>query len=591
MSQPDLIDPPPQSKKNYPLRIFLWTVGILTIILIIVSAGINLYLGPYLKKKLESGVREVSGGLYVLKMDNLKVRFWRGQLMAGGVVVTHDPVVYSRMLQAGEDVGHSTFRFSAPVVTLGNIRWREYFSGDLVRIGEVYVDYPRLQLYRDATQPRRNQSRAKNISAADTLGASFLEELPVLAAKIARDGVVVDTFSIYNGTLRYRLRSSKGITLHNADNISLSFRDIRLDSTSRRDAWHRTFYAADVKFGLRNYQYRAPDGVYSLTVRRIDCPDPFTLLIDSLDLRTLITDAGFIRRNKFSRDRYAMFVPKINCRELDLERFFRKDYVADRIRLSDPVINVYRDKRSPRDPSSRRMPNEWVRELPFYFRFDTVVCQNARLIYSEQVEGAAQPGAIELEQTDLTLLNLTNDPQYMTTKTPAVVEGSTRLMGRGRLKLTLTLNLLSEAFDCRYSGSLSEMQASHFNRFFEPSENMRIESGVVDQVVFAVNVRNGQATGHLKALYHDLKLAVLHPEKKKKRKLLSVLGNLLIKSKNEQTEKKGARIGEISYQRLNDDGFVRLLWRAVKTGLMTTLTPEALANSSLVNKPGAADKK
>ncbi len=55
MSQPDLTDPPPQSKKNYPLRIFLWTVGILTIILIIVSAGINLYLGPYLKKNWKAG--------------------------------------------------------------------------------------------------------------------------------------------------------------------------------------------------------------------------------------------------------------------------------------------------------------------------------------------------------------------------------------------------------------------------------------------------------------------------------------------------------------------------------------------------------
>jgi hypothetical protein len=120
---------------------------------------------------------------------------------------------------------------------------------------------------------------------------------------------------------------------------------------------------------------------------------------------------------------------------------------------------------------------------------------------------------------------------------------------------------------------------------------MRIESGVVDQVVFAVNVRNGQATGHLKALYHDLKVAMLHPEKKKKRKLLSMLGNLLIKSKNEKTEKKGAEIGEIRYQRLSDDGFVRLLWRSVKTGLITTLTPDALANSSLVNKTKAADKK
>jgi hypothetical protein len=591
MIHPDLIEPPPQSKKNYLLRILLWAVGILAIILIILSAGINLYLAPYLKKKLESGVREVSGGLYVLKMENLKVRFWRGQVMAGGVVLTQDTTVYRRLLREGAEVGHSQFTFSAPVITVGNIRWREYFSRDVVRVGEIYVDYPKLQLDRDDTHPRRGKPADQRSSPADTVQGSLLERLPELAGKMAKGGVVIDTFAIQGGTLRLRLKGSEGTTVHNAEKITFSMRDIRLDSTSKKEAWNRTLFAADVRFGLQNYRFRASDGIYGLTARRIDCPDPYTLTIDSLDLRTLITDTEFARRKKFSRDRYAVFIPRISCRELDLERFWRKDYVADRIELIRPVINVYRDKRPPRDPSPRRMPNDVVRKLSFYLKMDTIECSDAKLIYSELGEGASRAGAIELEDTHLTLLNLTNDPKSMSAETPAVVEGSTRLMGRGRLQLTLTINLLSEAFDCRYSGNLSEMQASHFNRFFEPSENMRIESGVVDQVVFAVNVRNGQATGHLKALYHDLKVAMLHPEKKKKRKLLSMLGNLLIKSKNEKTEKKGAEIGEIRYQRLSDDGFVRLLWRSVKTGLITTLTPDALANSSLVNKTKAADKK
>ncbi|HEX8530245.1 MAG TPA: hypothetical protein VF646_09485, partial [Cytophagales bacterium] len=215
----------------------------------------------------------------------------------------------------------------------------------------------------------------------------------------------------------------------------------------------------------------------------------------------------------------------------------------------------------------------------------------ATIQYSEQKAGADEPGDMLLDNTNLQLLNLTNDPQLMSAKTPAVVTGDCQLMGKGTLELTLTMNLLGESFDCQYSGTLARMQASHFNRFFMPSENIRIESGVVEKAVFAVNVRDGVATGHLKALYHDLKVAVFHKEKKKKRKFLSFLGNLLIKSNNRPTGDNPPKIGEITYRREADDGFVRLLWRAVKTGLITTLTPEAVAKRALAGKDEEAPGK
>jgi hypothetical protein len=230
------------------------------------------------------------------------------------------------------------------------------------------------------------------------------------------------------------------------------------------------------------------------------------------------------------------------------------------------------------------MPNEAVRRFAYYFRVETLECRNATIQYAEQQADADEAGDMLLENTNLLLLNLTNDPQLMSAKTPAVVTANCQLMGKGTLELTLAMDLLGEQFDCRYTGTLARMQASHFNRFFTPGENIRIESGVVDKVVFAVNIRDGVATGNLKALYHDLKLAVLHKEKKKKRKFLSFLGNLLIKSNNKHTADNPPKIGQITYRREADDGFVRLLWRSVKTGLITTLTPEALAKRALAGK-------
>jgi hypothetical protein len=540
---------------------------------------------------LERGVREASDGLYVLKMDELKVQFWRGRLTAGGVVLEQDSVAYERLLRSGGETNYARVRLEVPVVTLGNVRWREYLGNDLIRVGEIFVDYPALRVQHSGRLPRRRKPVEERDSEADSLVTPFFDRLPALVRRVAAGGLVIDTLAIHGGKLHYEMLDEEGVARHTADSLSVSCRDIRIDSSSRAEAWRRTLYAAQVRFGLRNYRYRAADGEYGLTIARVRCPDPYSLLVDSLDLRTLITDDAFARRHPYARDRFAVFVPRIAARELDIERFLRDDYVAERIQLTRPVVNVYRYKGRPRDPKRRRMPNEAVRQFAYYFRVDTLECRQATIQYSEQKADADEPGDMLLENTDLQLLNLTNDPELMSAKTPAVVVVNCQLMGKGTLELTLAINLLGESFDCRYSGTLARMQASGFNRFFMPSENIRIESGVVEKAVFAVNVRDGVATGNLKALYHDLKLAVFHKEKKKKRKFLSFLGNLLIKSNNEPTGDNPPKIGEINYRREADDGFVRLLWRAVKTGLITTLTPEALAKRALAGKEEEVSRK
>ncbi|MBD0255432.1 MAG: hypothetical protein ICV83_06905 [Cytophagales bacterium] len=582
MIQPSPVTP---SRKFSLLgQVFLWVAGVGVAVVLALSAAVGLFLGPYLKQKLERGVREASDGLYVLKMDELKVQFWRGRLIAGGVVLQQDSAVYERLLHSGGEANYARVRLEVPVVTLGNIRWREYLGNDLVRVGEIFVDYPALRVQRNGRLPPRRKPASARDSEADSLVKPFFDRLPDLVHRVAAGGLVIDTLAIHGGKLHYEAVAREGVARHTADSLSVSCRDIRIDSSSRAEAWRRTLYAAQVRFGLRNYRYRAADGEYGLTIARIRCPDPYSLLVDSLDLRTLITDDAFARRHPYARDRFAVFVPRLAARELDIERFLRDDYVAELIQLTNPVVNVYRYTGRPRDPKPRRMPNEAVRQFAYYFRVDTLACRQATIQYSEQKAGADEPGDMLLENTNLQLLNLTNDPELMSAKTPAVVTGNCRLMGQGTLELTLAMNLLGESFDCRYSGTLARMQASGFNRFFMPSENIRIESGMVEKAVFAVHVRDGVATGNLKALYHDLKLAVFHKEKKKKRKFLSFLGNLLIKSNNQPTKDNPPKIGEISYRREADDGFVRLLWRAVKTGLITTLTPEALAKRALAGK-------
>ncbi len=566
-----------------------WTLLIAAGVLLTGYLVLNFVLAPYIAHKLEKAVRTGSDGLYVLQMDNLKVHFWRGQVVAEGVMLLQDSVRRAYLLKRGEDVGRSTLSFKAAVITLGNIRWRQYLSDSLLRVGEVYIDFPELVLHRDVRLPRRIKPIEKRKNAADSVQAPLFDRLPELIGSLAK-ALYIDTLAINQGVLRHEMSNPEGTAYHGADSICIAFRDIRIDSSSQAEAWHRVLYASDVQFGLRNYQYKAADGIYGLKIKRVVSPDPLTLHIDSLDLRTLITDREFARRKKYSKDRFAIFIPRIRCHELDIERFFRNDYVANAIHLYDPVFNMYRDKHAPRDSSPRRMPNETVRELSFYFKVDTLEFHEAELKYAELVPGAEQAGGIFLEKTNLRLLNLNNDPEYMTASRPAVIQGETRLMGQGKLDLTLTIDLLSKQFDCQYSGSMQEMEIAYFNQFFLPNENLHVQAGRIDKVLFAIKVNNGVAKGQLKALYNGLKLGIIDPKNKKENKVLSLLSNLILKTDNTPEKDKPAKIGKVLYPRVEDDGFVRFLWRSLKTGLITTLVPEKIANVASQKKLGKTGK-
>ena len=71
----------------------------------------------------------------------------------------------------------------------------------------------------------------------------------------------------------------------------------------------------------------------------------------------------------------------------------------------------------------------------------------------------------------------------------------------------------------------------------------------------------------------------------------------MLKTDNTPEEDNPAKVGKVLYLRLNDDGFVRFLWRGLKTGLITTLVPERVVTiasqrqAAKVGKPAEKEKK
>ncbi|MEO1652950.1 MAG: hypothetical protein AAFU64_05360, partial [Bacteroidota bacterium] len=91
------------------------------------------------------------------------------------------------------------------------------------------------------------------------------------------------------------------------------------------------------------------------------------------------------------------------------------------------------------------------------------------------------------------------------------------------------------------------------------------------RVKYNVVLNDSLATGSLGAGYRRLKIQVLKEEDhNRKKSFITFLANLIINNRN-NLERRRSKTGEVDYTRQVEDGFLKVLWKSLSTGLVDTL--------------------
>ena len=452
---------------------------------------------------------------------------------------------------------------------------------------KIAIHRPVFQVLRDERMPQtaasggmasKKTKTAKPKNIGNLVRKPTLDPLADILIRYA-SRLSVDTLVLDGGRLRSVAVSAKGKATQSVDGVHVMVHNIRFDSASLFSAKEPYAYIKGIRMRMANFRSVTPGSLYAVEIKKMEVPDFKSLRLDSLTITPMASAQAFRQHKKYRHDQYSLTIPVIRVRAWKTVDILSNAFTARSIHFERAAVSIYRDKRLPRKPASLTanpplMPHEIFRKIKFRLRIDTVAFHQASIAYSERDSGAAKAGKIVFEKTNITGTNLNNNPATMNRRKPFLVQANTLLMNQGLLKLNLAINLLDRDLRFAYEGELGDMQAETFNRIVLPITNVRFEGGHVRQVVFAASVSNGVARGYLEALYEDLKIGVVHPETKKERKLLSVLGNILVKSGNDNGRKRAARLGEIYYERAYDDTFLRVLWLSTRTGLITSMTPK-----------------
>ena len=155
---------------------------------------------------------------------------------------------------------------------------------------------------------------------------------------------------------------------------------------------------------------------------------------------------------------------------------------------------------------------------------------------------------------------------------PMLVHASALLLGQGKLETDIEIPLTAARFDMKYSGSLGPISMLAFNAYAEQVMPVRVTSGAMQSVRFAVVVRNGRSTGQVVPVYSDFKVALEDKKggflKKVGLSVATFLANSFkIRGDNPGKAGEAPMVGRVNQPYKPTASLPQVLWYALREGL------------------------
>ena len=555
------------------LRKFLLVFSaVLALICIAVIVFVRVWLDPLLKEKLEDMTTESSQGMYQLKLDRLHINLFAGTAELNKIQLSTDSTRWDSIRQMNPDETPLKVELKIRRLKIKNLHLIQYWRTKELSLNKILVYDPEIALV-----SIQDTALSKPVQK-DSIQQRGLDRLPILLASFAKS-IHIRAIKAINGKMSIHTTKGTKSSYQQADSLNLSLTNINLTANDTTETG-RALYADHILLSLRNYELYPTGDLYGYRINSatVDGRNGVTKL-DIVTILPKLSDIEFMQRLKLRTPRLKIRMKEILIHELDLFRaLHKKELSMESVIVESARIDVYQNKNLPLS-RHKRMPHELFRSIKPYLNIDTILLRNSNILYTEY--HGTEEGQIEFEKVNGVILNITNDTLKMTEATPARIDARAELMGAGLLDLSLQLPLLAPDFRCDYTANLGQIDMTYLNRLVEDQNKFRVESGMAERIILKVQVRNGIARGTVEASYNDLKISVLRSKNGRKKKIISVVANLLLRNNNERGDGSPFKVGKVYYRREPTDGILRYIWRSAQTGLMETLVPRNLSKGRM----------
>jgi hypothetical protein len=334
---------------------------------------------------------------------------------------------------------------------------------------------------------------------------------------------------------------------------------------------NKPFRADSVDVVLRKIKNIVGDSLYTLTADVIK----LSYARNSIDIQKLSLKPNFDRKDFFRRvgeqtDRFVLTSSAITMKGIPVKRFVENgECLAQFVTIDSLNVKVYRDKYVKLIRKKKKFLQEIIHGVDLPLKIDTLEIKNAFVQYEELLPPSKKPGKLAFHHINATILTVSNF-KYDSMMT---FTATAKLNNRSPLKTSIQFPLKVN----RFNGEtfIRNVDMKQLNSMLEGTSNASITNGIIDSLRFEITADPRSASGHLRMIYHDLRIVAKDIEKNDTSaaglKIKSfIINQFVIKDSNPE---KGKDIRKVSMQRpYNNEKFmINNLWKTLLQGIQMTI--------------------
>jgi hypothetical protein len=301
--------------------------------------------------------------------------------------------------------------------------------------------------------------------------------------------------------------------------------------------------------------------------------------ISQIRIQNKLEPYAYASEFKYETDWIELEDGNLQVEGLDFLNYFKNGSIhAERLKIGDMKIIIFRDKRKPDDMGRRpSMIHEIFRELPIPLDIQEVEVVNGYVSYEERPEtGAPRSGEIFFDEINATITGMTNSHERLAESDEMVLKAKGRLIGEGQINLDVTYFLNDTTGKFLMKGSVGAMDLVGLNKIIEPSTKVSLKKGRMNSLFFNIAADDIEGTGEVIVRYENVEIEILDKNFGHDQNIFQRIGSFLANKlilKSQNPDRKGElKKGAVYYPRDQHKFIFKYWWELVLSGLKSTIT-------------------
>lgn len=558
--------------KSKTIRKILIISGIVILGILLVLAGGLIYLDRNAEKIVEDLLeKEYKGSeishVYEIKYDNIHIGLFSGNLKIKNLKITPRPAFY----EADDTLRlkyPELFDVYLPSVSITGIDENFSLSPERISLDEIRMIRPEITLIDHLTSAEKKQAKAikANRKTKKKTGEAKVKKYSLKSFVLSRG-----SFGLFD--------HKKQSAILGAGDININIRDLTVEGLPDKESL-LNILQEHVKISVGDFSYPTPDGMYEIRVGEVQKkPGEPTISISNFELIPGFDKMEFGVKAGKQTDRMQIEIDHITVENFDARKYMMDQEVfIGRIVIDGLYLNAFRDKNVPFDYDRYpKMPQQSLASLNLPLDIREVLIKDSEVLYEQVNKDATDPGKVPIKNLYATLVDVSNIPGQIRKFGPMFWDVKANFFNAASLELQVEFTENIHEPDFTFSGTMEQMDMTAFNQMIEPTEYLRIESGVINSMDFEASANSEYVEGELMMLYSDLKIKGLRKVTKKERDemgFFSALANVVIRQFNPPKNKEGEPVSsQIFFVRDKNKGIFNYLAKGLISGIKATILP------------------